>query len=278
MSDFSVCRKRAGPSDDSLVCQLHVSTAEADGLAPKVKQTEPVIRLLLCEQGDCYQRLHDSRTQIRFRMSAPYRLVFWLVVLFAALVSVSGCAGSRVSVPSFDKRPIEGLFGVAETTALPLPPSPPSGEIAVRLAHWRADAAATRQVFAEELRLTRTVVSALVAAAASAALPASADASLPASADASLPASADSPSEQWLEAQVSLSRLIAARARVTAALVEIDDLYGERQLGVGESGAVGAVSVAGLPEIYALRGELAAALSDQDQQIALLARQLAEVR
>ncbi|PKP98742.1 MAG: hypothetical protein CVT74_10080, partial [Alphaproteobacteria bacterium HGW-Alphaproteobacteria-13] len=61
-------------------------------------------------------------------------------------------------------------------------------------------------------------------------------------------------SERWIVAQQAISRLIATRAALTTALADIDRLYIDRSV---------EERIDGLPDIYALRGELADMASAQ---------------
>ena len=67
--------------------------------------------------------------------------------------------------------------------------------------------------------------------------------------------------ERWDVAQQAISRLIAARAPLTAALADIDRLHHDRS--VDEQ-------IDGLPDIYALRDRLADLVSTQDAVIEAL--------
>jgi hypothetical protein len=152
---------------------------------------------------------------------------------------LSACAsGVGTDYPALGKRPIEERFAVIETVPLP-PPGPLPSDLAGRLARWRDDAAAADAAFAA----LRPEVEAAVAAERSAA-----------------PAS-----EAWIVAQQALSRLSVARGPLTVALGDIDALYVARQDGD---------AIDGLPEIVALRDDLAARIAGQDAVLAGLAGQL----
>jgi hypothetical protein len=142
--------------------------------------------------------------------------------------------------PALGKRPIEERFAVIETVPLP-PPGPLPSDLAGRLARWRDDAAAADAAFAALRDETAAAVSAARGAA---------------------PAS-----EAWIVAQQAYSRLAVARGPLTVALGDIDALYVARQDGD---------LIDGLPEIVALRDDLAARIAEQDAVLAALAAQLAE--
>ena len=72
-------------------------------------------------------------------------------------------------------------------------------------------------------------------------------------------------SERWVVAQQAISRLVATRAPLTAALADIDRLYLDRSV---------EEQVDGLPDIYALRDRLADLVSGQDAVIEALGAQL----
>jgi hypothetical protein len=154
---------------------------------------------------------------------------------------LSACAsGVGTDYPALGKRPIEERFAVIETVPLP-PPGPLPSDLAGRLARWRDDAAAADAAFAA----MRDETAAAVAAARGAA-----------------PAS-----EAWIVAQQALSRLAVARGPIVAALGDADALYVERQDGD---------AIDGLPDIVALRDDLAERLANQDTVLAVLTAQLAE--
>lgn len=112
------------------------------------------------------------------------------------------------------------------------PPGPLPADLAGRLARWRADAAAADAAFRAAQGETETAVAAARGAAVG--------------------------SERWVVGQQALSRLIAARAGLTGALAELDRLYIDRS--VDEA-------IDGLPDIYALRGEMIDLLTQQDAVI-----------
>ncbi|HMO76970.1 MAG TPA: hypothetical protein PKD99_15080 [Sphingopyxis sp.] len=158
----------------------------------------------------------------------------------AAALSLSACAAAQAGdAPSLAKRPVEGRLNVAPPTVVVEPPGPLPADLAGRLARWDADGAAGQQAFAAE----RDAAAQLVGAAAGAPVA----------------------SERWVVAQQAISRLVAARAPLTAALADIDRLYVERSIGE---------AIDGLPDIYALRERLADAVATQDAVIAALSRQL----
>ncbi len=158
----------------------------------------------------------------------------------AALTLAACASGISGATPSLEKRAIEDRFDVVETSPLP-PPGPLPADLAGRLARWRSDAAAADSAFAAQRGETEAAV-----AAARGAAPAS---------------------EAWIVAQQALSRLAVARGPLTVALGDIDALYVARQ----DSDAID-----GLPEILALRDELAARLGEQDAVLAGLAERLGE--
>lgn len=156
----------------------------------------------------------------------------------SALLSLplAACAASASGdAPSLAKRPVEGRFDVAAPPAPLSEPGPLPADLAGRMARWEADAAAGQRGFAAE----RSAAATLVAAAAGASVA----------------------SERWIVAQQALSRLVAARAPLTAALADIDRLYLERSVDA---------EIDGLPDIYALRERLADLVSAQDAVIAAL--------
>ena len=152
-------------------------------------------------------------------------------VFFAALsLPLSACAASASG---------EGRLDVASPPTEIPPPGPLPADLAGRLARWEADGAAAQQAFAAE----RSAAATLVAAAAGAPVA----------------------SERWVVAQQAISRLVAARAPLTAALADIDRLYLERSV---------EEQVDGLPNIHALRERLAEQVSTQDAVIAALSAEL----
>ncbi|WP_227340206.1 MULTISPECIES: hypothetical protein [Sphingopyxis] len=171
---------------------------------------------------------------MRIRLLAPPAL--------ALSLSLSGCAAAQGgAAPSLAKRPVEGQFDVAPPTVVVAPPGPLPADLAGRLARWEADATAAQQAFAAE----RTPTVEAVAAAQGAAIA----------------------SERWVVAQQAVSRLVAARAPLTAALADIDRLYLERRI---------EEAVDGLPEIFALRERLTELASAQDAVVAALSSELPE--
>ena len=157
-------------------------------------------------------------------------------------LSLSACAAAQASgAPSLAKRPVEGRFDVAPPVVAVTPPGPLPTDLAGRLARWEADGASAQQAFAAERAGTVSLVGAA--------------------------AGAPVASERWVVAQQAISRLIASRAPLTAALADIDRLYLERS--VDEA-------VDGLPDIYALRERLADIASGQDAVIEALSGQLPE--
>jgi hypothetical protein len=160
---------------------------------------------------------------------------------FAALsLPLSACAASASGdAPSLAKRAVEGRLDVATPPAPLPPPGPLPVDLAGRLARWQADGAAGQQAFAAE----RSAAATLVAAAAGAPVA----------------------SERWVVAQQAISRLVAARAPLTAALADIDRLYLDRSV---------EEQFDGLPDIHALRERLAELVSGQDAVIAALSAEL----
>ena len=156
------------------------------------------------------------------------------------LLPLNACAATQSSDgPSLAKRAVEGRFDVAPPAVVVAPPGPLPTDLAGRLERWEADGAAGQQAFAAQ----RTAAASLVAAAAGAPVA----------------------GERWVVAQQAISRLIAARAPLTAALADIDRLYLDRSV---------EEQVDGLPEIYALRERLADLVSTQDAVIDSLNSQL----
>lgn len=148
----------------------------------------------------------------------------------ATAMALSACAATPGGdAPSLAKRPVEGRFDVAPPEVEVPPPGPLPNDLAGRLARWEGDAARAEQAFAAE----RGAAAPLVAAAAGAPIA----------------------SERWVVAQQALSRLIAARAPLTEALADMDRLYLDRSA---------EEQIDGLPDIYALRGRLAAMAATQD--------------
>lgn len=162
-------------------------------------------------------------------------------VLIAALplAACAGGAGNGEAAPSLAHRPVEGRLNVAPPTVPVTLPGPLPADLAGRLVRWQSDAAAAQQAFAAE----RGNAAALVSAATGAPVA----------------------SERWVVAQQAISRLIAARAPLTGALADIDRLYLDRSIGE---------DVDGLPDIYALRDQLADTASAQDAVVEALSRQL----
>ncbi len=163
-----------------------------------------------------------------------------LLPAVAASLSLSGCAAAQgTDAPSLAKRPVEGRLNVAPPPVVVTPPGPLPDDLAGRLARWESDGTAGQQAFAAERdNAVRLVVAAGGAAVAS---------------------------ESWVVAQQAISRLVAARAPLTAALGDIDRLYIERS--VDEA-------IDGMPAIYALRDRLAETVATQDAVIEALSRQL----
>ncbi|WP_338426626.1 hypothetical protein [Sphingopyxis kveilinensis] len=163
-----------------------------------------------------------------------------LVFLAALSLPLSACAASvGGDAPSLARRAVEGRLDVAAPPAPPPPPGPLPTDLAGRLARWEADGAAAQQAFAAERSAAATLVSAA--------------------------AGAPVASERWVVAQQAISRLIAARAPLTAALADIDRLYLERSV---------EEQIDGLPDIHALRERLAELVSAQDAVIAALSAEL----
>lgn len=162
-------------------------------------------------------------------------------LLFASmLLPLSACAATQASdAPSLAKRAVEGRFDVTPPAVVVAPPGPLPADLAGRLQRWEADGAAGQQAFAAE----RAAAASLVSAAAGAPVA----------------------GERWVVAQQAISRLVAARAPLTAALADIDRLYLDRSIGE---------EVDGLPDIYALRDRLADLVSTQDAVIEALSAQL----
>lgn len=127
---------------------------------------------------------------------------------------------------------------MVESVPLP-PPGPLPTDLAERLAGWRARAAAADAAFRAALPATDAAVAAAAGTA--------------------------PPGERWIAAQQALSRLAVARGPVMDALGDVDALYLARQ-DAGE--------IDGLPDIVALRDELAALQAGHDARLAALADQL----
>ncbi len=163
-----------------------------------------------------------------------------LLPVTAASLALSACAAAQSpTAPSLAKRAVEGRLNVAPPPVVVPPPGPLPADLAGRLARWEADGAAGQKAFAAERDSTAQLVSAAAGAAVA--------------------------GERWVVAQQAISRLIAARAPLTAALADLERLYIERS--VDEA-------IDGLPDIYALRDRLAEQVSAQDAVIEALSRQL----
>ncbi|WP_432768055.1 MAG: hypothetical protein HEQ22_11545 [Sphingopyxis sp.] len=168
------------------------------------------------------------------------RTLIFLPVAAVTAFSLSACAAAQsTGAPSLAKRPYEGRFNVAPPQVVVEPPGPLPTDLAGRLARWDSDAAGAQQAFAAERGPTASLVSAAAGAAVA--------------------------SESWVVAQQAISRLVATRAPLTAALVDIDRLYLDRSV---------SDEIDGLPEIYALRDRLADLVSTQDAVIESLSGQL----
>ena len=166
--------------------------------------------------------------------------IAFLVPACAALLSFSVCAAAQSQeAPSLAKRPVEGRLNVAPPVVVVPPPGPLPADLAGRLQRWDSDGAAGQQAFAAE----RDIAVGLINAAAGAPVA----------------------SERWVVAQQGISRLVAARAPLTAALADIDSLYIERTTDD---------AIDGLPDIYALRDRLTETVSAQDAVIEALSKQL----
>jgi hypothetical protein len=157
-----------------------------------------------------------------------------------AALTLSACAVTQgTGAPSLAKRSVEGRFDVAPPTVIVQPPGPLPTDLTGRLARWDADAAAAQQAFAAERGNAASLVSAA--------------------------AGAPVGSERWIVAEQAISRLQAARAPLTGALADIDQLYVERSIDE---------AIDGLPDIYALRDRLADMASTQDAILEALNAQL----
>jgi hypothetical protein len=158
-----------------------------------------------------------------------------------AALSLAACAsGASGDYPSLAKRPIEDRFAVVETVPL-APPGPLPADLAGRLERWRSDADAAAAAFTALRGETEAAVTAARGAAPG--------------------------SEAWVVAQQALSRLTVARGPLTVALGDIDALYVARQDGD---------AIDGLPDIVALRDDLAAQLAEQDAVLEGLTGRLGE--
>lgn len=168
------------------------------------------------------------------------RILLLLPAALAASLSLTACAAAQNSgAPSLAKRPVEGRLNVAPPSVVVPPPGPLPADLTGRLARWDADGSAGQQAFAAARDQTAQLVGAA--------------------------AGAPVASEAWVVAQQAISRLVAARAPITAALADIDRLYVERTT---------EEAIDGLPDIYALRERLAETVSAQDAVIEALSRQL----
>lgn len=163
--------------------------------------------------------------------------LFASAILSLPLAACAAVQGGEA--PSLAKRPIEGRFDVAPPAVVVAPPGPLPADLAGRLQRWEADGAAGQQAFAAERAAAASAVSAA--------------------------AGAPVASERWVVAQQAISRLVGARAPLTAALADIDRLYLDRSI---------EEQIDGLPDIYALRDRLADLASTQDAVIEALSRQL----
>lgn len=165
-----------------------------------------------------------------------------LLLLFLSAPLAACASAGAGDYPSLAKRPIETRFAVAESVAPPLAqPGPLPADLAGRTQRWREQGAVAEAAFAAAL----PGVQAAIAAA----------------------GRAPAASEPWINAQQALSRLAITRGPVADALADVDALYIGRQ---------DADAVDGMPDILALRDALAATLSRQNNQLALLAGKLAE--
>lgn len=167
-----------------------------------------------------------------------FRCQISLLTPFAALILAACSSGASGDYPSLAKRPIEERFAVVENVPLP-PPGPLPADLAGRLDRWRADADAAAVAFTAMRGEAEAAVAAARGAAAG--------------------------NEAWVAAQQALSRLSVSRGPLVVALGDIDALYVARQ----DSDAID-----GLPEIVALRENLAALLAGQDVVLGALAAQL----
>lgn len=143
-------------------------------------------------------RVVKTATMVRI----PCTAALWLG---PALILVSGCAGRADDrFPSLAKRPIEAM----DLTRIPDPVEPPplapaDGALAGKIAEYRAQANQGQSRFGAELAGTRARVNA---------------------ARGSAPAS-----DPWMEAQMAISGLEAARRPSVEALASLDQLRAERQ-------------------------------------------------
>lgn len=168
------------------------------------------------------------------------RALLALSLALATSLSLSACAAAQnTGAPSLAKRSVEGRFDVAPPAVVVAPPGPLPADLGGRLARWESDAAGAQQAFAAE----HNAAASLVAAAAGAPVA----------------------SERWVVAQQAISRLVATRAPLTAALADIDRLYLDRSV---------EEAIDGLPEIYALRDRLADMVSTQDAVLEAMNGQL----
>jgi hypothetical protein len=168
------------------------------------------------------------------------RALLALSLALATSLSLSACAAAQnTGAPSLAKRSVEGRFDVAPPAVVVTPPGPLPADLGGRLARWESDAAGAQQAFAAE----RNAAASLVAAAAGAPVA----------------------SERWVVAQQAISRLVATRAPLTAALADIDRLYLDRSV---------EEAIDGLPEIFALRDRLADMVSTQDAVLEAMNGQL----
>ena len=168
------------------------------------------------------------------------RTLLTLSLAFGASFSLSVLAAAQnTGAPSLAKRSVEGRFDVTPPAVVVAPPGPLPADLGGRLARWESDAAGAQQAFAAERNATASLVTAA--------------------------AGAPVASERWVVAQQAISRLIATRAPLTAALADIDRLYLDRSI---------EDAIDGLPEIYALRDRLADTVSTQDAVLEALSGQL----
>jgi len=157
------------------------------------------------------------------------------------MILLAGCASSANGpYPSLAKRPIEERFAVVESTPLALP-GPVPADVAGRLDKWRGDAAGAGVAFAAARSEAEVAVSAA--------------------------GRAPVASEAWIAAQQAVSRLAVTRGPAVVALADVDALYIAQQ---------NADAIDGLPEISALRVELAASIDRQTAVLASLTARLAQ--